>query len=239
MNLNEVLAWLEAHEYPQGKKVLEKHGAREPFHGIPLRELKPLAKKLRKEPEAHQLGLDLYATGNSDAMTLAAYIVDPQKITKEQLQAWAEQAYWYMLAEYSVATVASLSPYGLEKAREWINSDKEMVAAAGWATLCACLSIYPDEAWDHQELEHYRVLVEKEIHQAPNRVRYDMNQYLISLGAYQPTFLEICKETGRKLGKIKVDMGDTACKVPYPPEYLEKMESRGKIGVKRKANQIC
>jgi hypothetical protein len=31
-----------------------------------------------------------------------------------------------------------------------------------------------------------------------------------------------------------VDMGGTACKVPYAPEYIQKVQKRGAIGKKRK-----
>ena len=31
-----------------------------------------------------------------------------------------------------------------------------------------------------------------------------------------------------------VDMGDTACKVPFIPDYIRKVEARGTIGKKRK-----
>jgi hypothetical protein len=40
--------------------------------------------------------------------------------------------------------------------------------------------------------------------------------------------------TGKKIGKVTIDMGDTDCKVPYSPDYIDKAKQRGTIGKKRK-----
>ena len=113
------------------KKVLIKHGAREPFYGVKVEHLKKIQKRIKKD---HKLALELYETGISDAMYLAGLIADDAKMTKKDLQRWVEQAYWYMLSEYTVPWVAADSPVGHELALEWIDSKKENIAAAGWSS---------------------------------------------------------------------------------------------------------
>ena len=39
---------------------------------------------------------------------------------------------------------------------------------------------------------------------------------------------------GKALGKVEVDMGETACKEPDAGEYIRKIQARGSIGKKRK-----
>jgi 3-methyladenine DNA glycosylase AlkD len=68
------------------KKTLMRHGAREPFFGVKVGDLKVLQKKIKKD---HALALALYDTGNSDAMYLAGLVADPAKMTKAQLRRWA------------------------------------------------------------------------------------------------------------------------------------------------------
>jgi len=46
--------------------------------------------------------------------------------------------------------------------------------------------------------------------------------------------LKRAKAVAKQIGAVSVDMGETACKVPSALEYIEKMEARGKLGVKRK-----
>jgi hypothetical protein len=77
--------------------------------------------------------------------------------------------------------------------------------------------------------------VEKKIHAAPNRVRYGMNGFVIALGGYVKSLTDTAIKTAEKIGQVKVDMGNTACKVPYAPDYIKKIQTRGTIGKKRKS----
>ena len=61
-----------------------------------------------------------------------------------------------------------------------------------------------------------------------------MNSFVIAVGSYVPALTKLAIETGKKIGRLTVDMGGTACKVPYAPEYIEKVQKRGAIGKKRK-----
>ena len=54
------------------------HGAKEPFFGVKVGDLKKILKKTKKN---HELSLELYKTGNSDAMYLAGLMADEKKIT--------------------------------------------------------------------------------------------------------------------------------------------------------------
>ena len=76
--------------------------------------------------------------------------------------------------------------------------------------------------------------VEKTIHKAPNQVRYAMNGFVIALGCYVKALTEAALKTGEKIGTVTVDMGNTACKVPFAPDYIKKVQKRGTIGKKRK-----
>jgi hypothetical protein len=126
----------------------------------------------------------LIETGNSDAMYLAGLIADPMQISREDLNNWVDKAYWYMLSEYSVAQVAAESPFGQELSLQCINSDKEMVAAAGWATLAGYNSVTDDDRLDFPEIEALPDRIGRELHNAPNRVRYTMNGFIIAAGSY-------------------------------------------------------
>ena len=74
----------------------------------------------------------------------------------------------------------------------------------------------------------------EQIDKAPNRVRYSMNGFVISVGSYVKPLLKQAKATAKKIGVVTCDMGDTACKVPLATTYIEKIETMGRIGKKRK-----
>ena len=214
------------------KKVLMKHGAKEPFFGVKVEHLKKIQKRIKTD---HKLALELYDTGISDAMYLAGLIVDDGQMSKKDLQRWADGAYWYMLSEFTVPWVAAGSPFGREIALEWIDSKKENIAAAGWATLSSLVAIKDDAELDMAELKQLVGRTQKTIHQQANRVRYTMNMFVISVGCYVKALTPLALEAGKKIGTTNVDMGDTACKVPNVVEYIEKVKARGTIGKKRKS----
>ena len=61
-----------------------------------------------------------------------------------------------------------------------------------------------------------------------------MNGFVIAVGCYVVPLMEEAKKIGRAMGKVKVNMGDTACKVPDAVSYIEKMEEMGRVGKKKK-----
>jgi 3-methyladenine DNA glycosylase AlkD len=230
MTFEEIMQFLKDHENPNGKKVLMRHGARDPFYGVRIGDLKKIVKKVKKN---HDLALRLYATGNSDAMYLAGLIADESRMSREDLETWVKDAYWYLLSETTVADVAAETPYWHELAREWMNCEEEMIACAGWSTYSAAISTRPNDELDLEEVSGLLDQVEQGIHAAPNRVRYDMNNFVICVGSYIPELSAKAKEVAQSIGEVSVDMGGTACKVPFAPQYISKVIERGNLGKKR------
>ncbi len=231
MTTEEVMKELEGYGNPSTKNTFLKHGAREPFFGVKVQDLKKIVKKVKKN---HELSLSLYATGNSDAMYLAGLIADEQQITKKDLNNWVKGAYWYMISEYTVAWVASETPFGFELGLEWIESEDEKIASAGWATLSSYATVTADEHLDIQKYSELLDRAEKEVHSAQNRVGYTMNGFVIVVGCMIPELSDKALDVGRRIGKVKVDMNGTACKVPLATDYIQKVIDRGSLGKKKK-----
>ena len=216
------------------KKVLLNHGIQEPVFGVKIEDLKKIQKKIKKD---HRLALDLYDTGIYDAMYLAGLIADDLKMTKRDLQHWVGKATCATVSEYTVPWVTAESMHGRELALEWIESKKESVASSGWATLSGLVAIRNDADLDLAELKQLLQRVQKTIHQQPNRVRSVMNGFVIAVGSYVQALTDVALQVGAKIGPVVVDMGGTACKVPYAPDYIQKVEKRGAIGKKRKTTK--
>jgi 3-methyladenine DNA glycosylase AlkD len=227
----EIVAELKTLGSESTKKVLLRHGAREPFYGVKIEDLKTIQKRIKKD---HGLALALYDTGVSDAMYLAGLIADPMKMSKADLRKWAKGAYWNMLAAYTVPWVASESRYAVELAKEWMDSPRELIATAGWSTYASYVSIRPDADLDLTEVERLLGRVQKEIHAAADRVRYVMNGFVIAVGAAVAPLTARAKAVARAVGPVEVDMGDTSCRVPDALGYIAKVEAAGRLGKKRK-----
>ncbi|HVK16564.1 MAG TPA: DNA alkylation repair protein [Fimbriiglobus sp.] len=228
---DEVLAELKTLGNASIKKVLLRHGAREPFYGVKVEDLKKIQKRVKTD---HDLALALYATGVSDAMYLAGLIADPARMTKADLRKWVKGAYWNMLAGYTVPWVASESRYAVELATEWMDSPKELIAVAGWTTYSSYVSIRPDEELDLDEIEGLLGRVQKEIPGAANLVRYAMNGFVIAVGGAVAPLTTRAKAAAKAIGPVEVDMGETSCQVPDALQYINKIEAAGRLGKKRK-----
>lgn len=213
------------------KQIIMRHGVREPVFGVKIEELKKLQKQIRTD---QQLALDLYETGIYDAMYLAGLIADPGKMTRAELNRWLALSTCPTLTEYTVAWITAESPHGRELAREWIESDDEDTAAAGWSALASIVSIISNDELNVPELQLLLTRVERTIHRQPDRVRYQMNGFVIATGSYVPALTDFALEVATAIGPVRVDMGRTACRVPSASEYIQKVQQRGAIGKKRK-----
>jgi 3-methyladenine DNA glycosylase AlkD len=228
-----ILADLKSKGKESTRKIYARHGM-DPAHtyGVSVADLKVVAKTIKKQ---QTLALDLYAHGIVDSMYLAGMVANGAQMTRDQLNAWAEGAAgMQMISEYTVPWVAVESPHGRELALQWIQSSKEHVACAGWCTLSGLVATQPDSALDLKEIESLLHTVEKGIHTAPNRVRYTMNGFIISVGTYVQPLLKQAKAAAKRIGVVHVDVGETACEVPLATERIEKAESTGRTGQKKK-----
>jgi 3-methyladenine DNA glycosylase AlkD len=232
MTADDVLTELSKMGRDTYRRIFLNHGAPDSILGVKVEDMKKIQKRVKKD---HALALDLYDSGIPDAQYLAGLIADPPKMTKPQLQKWAKTASWGMVGEYTVAWVAAESRFGAELAREWIDSKKESIAVSGWATFSSLVGIKPDAELELADLERLLNRVQKEIHAAPNRVRYVMNGFVIAVGCYVPALAPKAKAVAKAIGEVEVDMGETACKVPDALEYIAKVEKAGRQGKKRKS----
>ncbi len=231
MTAAEILAELKPLAKESYKNTLLRHGIPEPVLGVSIEELKKIQKRVKRD---YQLALDLYDTGVYDAMYLAGLIADDARMTKKDLQRWVERGS-STVCGFTVPWVAAGSKHGWELALKWIDSKKENIATAGWTTLVSLMSIKDDEELDLTKLKQLLLRVEESIHDAPNAVRYAMNTFVIGLGTYVKPLAEPAMKSAKKIGQVTVDMGKTACKVPYAPDYIKKVRQRGSVGKKRKS----
>jgi 3-methyladenine DNA glycosylase AlkD len=231
MTSKQIMTELESLGSPAIKKVLLQHGVREPFFGVKIGDMKPIQKKVKMD---YQLAKELYATGNADAQYFAGLIADDMQMTKADLQTWVKGALSQNISEYTVPWVAAGSQHGYELALEWIESTKEYVAAAGWSTLANLVALQPDSKLDLPGLKTLLARAVKEIHSAPNRVRYVMNNFVICVGGYVPPLSKEAIAAAKKIGAVTVEMGGTDCKMPVATEYIQKAIDRGSLTKKKK-----
>lgn len=167
-------------------------------------------------------------------MYLAGMVADGRRMSKKQLEHWAKSSDCAVLCGYTVPAVACESLFARELAVKWIRGKSALGAICGWGTYGGIVAITPDADLDLDEIAGLLERIEGAIEKAPDRVRYAMNQFVIAVGVYVKPLAGKAKRIAKAIGVVPVDMGDTACKVPVALAYIEKVESMGRIGKKRK-----
>jgi hypothetical protein len=130
--------------------------------------------------------------------------------------------------------VAAGSNHGFELALQWIDSPEENIAAAGWSTLGALVSLKDDSELDLSELKSLLSRVVKNISSSKNRVRYAMNGFVIAVGSYVTALTETAITVAKKIGTVTVEKNETACKVSDATAYILKIKEKGGLGKKKK-----
>lgn len=218
LTLRETMARLESMGTAQNRKIYARHGAPKTMFGVSFANLNALRKLIKRD---HDLALKLWDTGNMDAQTLATMIVDPAEVTPELADAWLEGVSYSMLVDLFATSVVALTPFALEKMNEWIESDDESVARAGWA-LAGALIEHP-AAMPDPRCDQLIARIERDIHAAPNRAREMMNRTLIALGTRSPRHRRLAQAAALRIGKVEIDHGDTECKTPDAAAYIDKV----------------
>ncbi|GIQ63836.1 hypothetical protein PACILC2_24040 [Paenibacillus cisolokensis] len=231
MNFETVMQELEALGKERLKKMYMSNGAREPLFGVATGAMKPLAKKIKiNQPLAEQL----YATGNYDAMYFAGVIADPKAMTEADFERWMDGAYFYMLSDFVVSVTLAETDIAQEVADKWIASGEELRMSAGWSCYCWLLGSRPDREFSNSKLDGMLDLVQKTIHDSPERTKSSMNNFIYTVGVSFVPLHDRAVETAKAVGLVEIRKDNAKSKFLNAAEQIQKAVDRGQIGFKRK-----
>lgn len=217
ITLREAMRALEKAGSAQTRKTYARHGAMEPMFGVSFAFLKTMVKKIGVD---HDLARALWDTGNFDARNLAVKVADPARMSPTDLDRWARDYRVRMCGMY-VAALTAEGPHAAEKAAQWLASKDEEERLTAWGLVGQMAS--RDEAAPDAWFSDLLARIERTIHGAPNYERYAMNQAVISIGGRSAALRKAALAAARRIGKVEVDHGDTACKTPEAGPHIEKM----------------
>ncbi len=216
MTFAQAMSALEKAGTAQARKTYARHGVPEPMFGVSFATLKTLYKRIKVD---HDLALALWDTGNFDARNLALKIVDPARMSAADLDRWAKAPMARMCQGY-VSHLAAEGPHGRSRADAWLSSRDEHLRGCGWLLVAALAMV--DESIPAPWFAARLVEIEKSIHAAPNAQRDAMNRALIAIGGRDAALRKAATAAAKRIGKVEVDYGDTACKTPDAAAYIDK-----------------
>jgi 3-methyladenine DNA glycosylase AlkD len=230
MNFEMVMQELEALSKERTKKIYMSNGAHEPLFGVATGQMKPIAKKIKKnQPLAEQL----YATGNYDAMYFAGVIADPNAMTEADFDRWIELAYFYMISDYVVAVTLAETDIAQEVADKWIASGEELKMSAGWSCYCWLLGSRADGEFSESKLANMLEMVQNTIHNSPERTKYAMSNFLYTVGVSYLPLHNKAVETAKAVGPVEVKQDKKKSKSLQASENIQKAVDKERLGFKR------
>jgi 3-methyladenine DNA glycosylase AlkD len=231
MDAQTVMKELEALGKERMKKMYISNGAEEPLFGVATGAMKPIAKKIKID---QPLAEELYATGNYDAMYFAGVIADPKAMTEADFDRWIDGAYFYMLSDYVVAVTLAEADIAQEVADKWIASGDELKMSAGWSCYCWLLGNRKDDEFSTDKLAGMLEKVKETIHDAPERTKSAMNNFVTTVGVSYVPLHEMSLETAKEIGPVEMKRDKKKNSVLKASENIQKEVERGRIGFKRK-----
>ncbi|MGG1629673.1 DNA alkylation repair protein [Rossellomorea sp. NRS-1567] len=231
MDSQTVMQELEALGKERSKKMYISNGAHEPLFGVATGAMKPIARKIKKD---QVLAEELYATGNYDAMYFAGVIADPKEMTEADFDRWIDGAYFYMLSDYVVAVTLAEADIAQDVADKWIASGEELKMSAGWSCYCWLLGNRKDEEFSETKLAGMLEQVKETIHNAPERTKSAMSNFVTTVGVSYVPLHELALQTAKEIGPVEmVREGKKNSTLKAADDILKQVE-KGKIGFKRK-----
>jgi len=231
MNLEMVMQELEALGKERTKKIYQSNGAQEPLFGVATGQMKPIFKKIKiNQPLAEQL----YATGNYDAMYFAGIIADPKAMTEADYERWIDGAYFYMLSDYVVAVTLAEADIAQAVADKWIASGEELKMSAGWSCYCWLLGNRPDDEFTESKMANLLETVKNTIHDAPERTKYAMNNFIYTVGVSYMRLHDKAMEIALAVGPVEVNRDKKKSSFLIASERIQKAMDKQQLGFKRK-----
>lgn len=219
MTRDEAMARLEAAGSEKVREMNVRNGAGPNQFGVKMGDIRALAKEIKTD---HELGLELWKTGNLEAMFLAALIMKPKQISADDLSKMVSEAGFSHLADWLNTNILKLHPQKEDLRQKWMNTDDVMQSRAGWSLTAERIAKSPDGL----DLVALLDRIESEMSGAPAPAQWTMNYCLAEIGIRFPEHRARALAIGENLGVYKDFPCSKGCTSPYAPIWIAEMVGR-------------
>jgi 3-methyladenine DNA glycosylase AlkD len=216
---DEVLTVLESLGHPRVREMNAKNGAPDNQFGVKMGDIRTAAKSIKTN---HELGLELWTTGNVEAMLLATLIVKPKLLSEHDLERMVSEVTYAWLADWLMSYVVKQHP-GKESMRQrWMMSSHPMLSRAGWSLTTERVVKNPDGLDIGALLDR----IEQEMGSAPSPAQWTMNFCLIEVGIRFADHRERAVNIGEKFGLYRDYPVSKGCTTPFAPICIRELVAR-------------
>lgn len=194
---DELLAALHAQANPVNVAGMARFGIR-PANalGISIYTLRRMAGKTRD----HELALRLWQTGIHEARLLACFVDPPERVTPEQMDAWAADFDSWDICDQACTSLFDKTSHAWGKALEWPARPDEFVRRGAFA-LMAGLAWHDKTAPDEAFLP-FLPIIQQYATDERNFVKKAVNWALRGIGKRSPGLLQAAWNTAEQIRAI-------------------------------------
>ena len=219
METKDILAQLEALGDEKMRAHNKKRGAGDNQFGVKMGDIRAIAKKIKTN---HELALELWDTGNVEARFLAALIIDPKKLSNDEIAKIVSSEKFTHIADWFYSYVIKEYPDKETLRQKWMQTSDVMQARAGWSLTAGCVTRNPELVDIPALLDR----IEKEMPTAAPEVQWTMNSTLAQIGINHPQYRERALAIGEKLGIYRDYPTSKGCTSPFAPIWINEMVRR-------------
>lgn len=221
MKAKEILAQLEALGDEKMRAQNKKRGAGDNQFGVKMGDIRNIAKKLKTN---HELALELWDTGNVEARFLATLLIDPKKLSNDEIARIVSSEKFTHIADWFYSYVIKEYADKETLRQKWMHTTDVMQARAGWSLTSSCVTRTPELVDIPTLLDQ----IESEMPKAAPEVQWTMNSTLAQIGIHHPEYRERALSIGEKLGIYRDYPTSKGCTSPFAPIWINEMVRRQK-----------
>lgn len=219
MTLKETLDQLESLGSEKMREFNRKRGSGENQFGIKLGEIRKVADKIKVD---HALALALWDIENVEARLLATLIINPKKLSTDELDRMVKSEKYTQVADWLYSYVIKDHPQHENMRIQWVNSEDPMAQRAGWSLTSGCVARNPGVL----DLPAILDRIEAEMPGAPSEVQWTMNSTLANIGIKFPEHRERAIAIGEQLGIFRDYPVSKGCTSPFAPIWINAIVGR-------------
>jgi len=217
--LDEALKVLENFGHAKVRERNAKNGAPDNQFGVQMGDIRAIAKSIKSN---HELGIELWESGNVDAMLLATLIMKPRLISEEELERMVAAVTYTWLSDWLMTNIVKQHSCKESMRQRWMVSSHPMLARAGWSLTTERVIKNPEGL----DLGALLDRIEREMGNAPSPTQWTMNFCLAEIGIHFAEHRKRAIDIGERLGLYRDYPVSKGCTSPFAPIWIREMVAR-------------
>ncbi len=178
MKYEEVIKLLKSMENAKNREGMQRFGIRGgKMLGISVVNIRKMGKDIKKN---HPLALKLWDSGIHEAMLLACFVAEADKVTEALMEKWAKDFESWDIVDQCCSNLFDKTPFVETKIDEWTKREEEFIKRAGFVLMCT--KAVHDKKAEDSEFERYFTIIKREACDERNFVRKAVNWALRQIG---------------------------------------------------------